>query len=547
MMNIPFSNLSYEFYYLLRTEVEQPQRFWREPPSLSMVPTPSITETGILIDHDKRLFRYSAFTTVNLSKDKIDDDENKEEEEEPILPQAAPLEDWLEHLKQGWKKVQRCYSQHFENQSISEMQAYTFCHQSLLGIALLINDTSLEAHTVTVPFKGPDDSIATQIIFKPDTWLLQVAHTVSDSEDNEAIPFHALLARFEPQFQIIPQTKHWQIQLDSSIPHLTPMEITQNTANPIFAPNPIFAVYGLEHSDSLQDDESMVISELQDFLLGREPAILVRVLPRLLFQKWQFTRMDFAARMVRHFLQTQGQYYQQIQLPCLSNRKLSDSLQAMAEATADTSLLMGKLQQASKTLEIHRNNLERRLRRARRFNSNWNVLWQHNEEAPLLDNFNTDQQKLQNHITYLQGELTYLEGIRQRWHLHFEGRQLAWTERLGSLGSILAFLVAVGAASLTAVSLSNPTPTDHNSLLSPVVQMFRMLQAEPIVADLIILLRQPIVYWFLVLIFLLPIFWQIGKTIGRKMRCSRFWRWGITLALLSPAVWYASQVIMRLL
>lgn len=524
------SSFSYEFYYLLRTEIEQHHPFCREPPSLSMAPSPSLTETGILIDNDKRLFRYSVLSTPT------------EDEEAPLQ-----LENWLEQLKIGWKQVQRCYSQHFENQSINEVQTQAFCHQALLGVALLINDTHLESHTVMVPFKEPDDSIATQVIFKPDTWLLQITHT-PDNSDSEQKPIQALLAQFKAQFQVIPQAKHWQIQLDSSIPHLAPMVISQDTANPDFASNPIFAVYGLAHGDLQTAEETSWPQTLQDFLVRNEPAVLVRTLPRLLLREWQLTRMDFAALLVRQYLQKSSAYYHKhVKLPCLSGRELANGLQTMAEVAADTTLLLGKLQQAIETVEIHRHNLEYRLRRASRYSTDWHVLWQYEEEAPILDHFEADQQKLHNHITYLNSELTYLEGIRQRWHLHFEGQQLIRTEQLGSLGRILAFLVAIGMASFTAVSLSYPSPSDNGSFLSPIVQFFQAFQTEPIMADIIMLLKQPMVYWLLGLIFLGPIFWGWGKNLVQKMCCSRLWRWGIIIALSSPAIWYIGNGMIKLL
>jgi hypothetical protein len=530
-MNTILSSLSYEFYYLLRTEIEQHHPFWREPPSLSMVPSPSLTETGILIDNDKRLFRYSVLSTVT------------ENEEEP-----SPLENWLEQLKIGWNQIQRCYSQHFANQSISEVQTQAFCHQALLGVALLINDTHLESHTVMVPFKEPDDSVATQVVFKPDTWLLQITHTPFENSDSEHKSIPALLAKFEAQFQVIPQSKHWQIQLEATIPYLAPMKISQDTANPELGPNPIFSVYGLAYGDFQSDDTESWPQALQDFLVNNEPAVLVRTLPRLLLREWQLTRMDLAVLMVRQYLQKSStHYHKQVKLPCLSARKLSYGLQTMAEVAADTSLLLGQLQQAIETLEIHRHNLEYRLQRARRYRSDWHVLWQYEEEAPILDHFQADQQKLHNHITYLNSELTYLEGIRQRWHLHFEGQQLAQTEQLGSLARILAFLVAIGIASLTAVSLSYPQPTDNGSFLSPIVHFFYTLQTEPIIADIIMLLKQPMVYWLLILIILWPIVWGWGKTFVRKIRCSWLWRWGIIITCLSPAIWYLGDVMIKLL
>jgi len=283
----------------------------------------------------------------------------------------------------------------------------------------------------------------------------------------------------------------------------------------------VFAVYGLAHG-ALPENETWP-KQLQDFLVGGGEALLVRLLPRLLIRQWQFTRMDLAARLVRQYLQAQSQHFDQAPLSCLPNRTLSNGLQMMARLEADTTLLLSKLHQAIKTLEIQRDNLMLRLREAHQLNTQWDVIWEKTYETPLLDSFEADKQKLQNHIVYLQeGELRYLEGIRRRWHLHFEGRQLARSERLWSLGSILAFLVAVGAASMTASGISQSTEKSE-SWLSSFVLFFESLQTEPWVADFIRLLNNPVVYWCLVLVLLSPILWQVGKGLVLKIRC-RGWK-----------------------
>jgi len=508
MIDTP-SNLSYEFYYLLRTNIEQEDNTWREPLTLMATPSPRITQEGITIDSDKRLFRYDAFTK-----------------------QASPLEEWLEHLKCGWEKIQGYYSEHFANQNISEKQAQTFCSQALLGVALLINDATLESHLIKVPFQS-GNSVAGEMVFKRKSWLLEVSYTPPDDSDGEQMPTLANFFHFEPQHQTIPIEKQW-LRLDLSTAQLSPMEITTHTA-------PIFAIYGLAHGDLNDIDEK----NYQNFLVGGEPALLVRVLPRLLVRQWQFTRMDFIATRERQRLRKQRAAYNQTdeQLRCLSSQRLSKGLQKMARLNADTTEFIGNLSKAIKTLEINRNNLERKLRRVSKHSPNWKIDWHLEHEIPLRSSFNADIQKLHNHFTYIQGDLTYLDGIRQRWRLHFEERQLAWSERLGSLGTILAFLVAVGAASLTAVGLNNQSH-DNGSWLSFLIHIFDQLQTKPLIADSIILLSKPVVYWLLVFVFLLPIFWHIGKAIWGKIRCHCVWCWGITIGLLA-VFWYIIDKIVK--
>ncbi len=520
-MNTTNHNLSYEFYFLLRKKVE----FQQEPRSLSANQSPRIMQEGIPIDSDKRLFRSKSFAPHLLSDDE--------------LLHLEPLEDWADHLKTGWEKIQQIYTEHFGHQEVNATEARDFCRQALIGVALLINDAHLDSHTITASLR----STINQVDFKPEIGLFQVNYT---PPDNKGVAAPAILTLFEPQFQAIQQGKHWQLQLDLPVPQLVPIEMTKNSANPTIAPNPIFAVYGLAHGDLEQIGETTT-QALQDFLINDDPAVLVRVLPRLLIRQWQFTRMDFAAIQVRQHLQTCSHLYYQANLPCLSNRQLSDGLQTMAMENAKTSLLLGKLHQAIKTLEIHHNNTKRWLRRARQYSPYWQVVWQHDDDSPLLSHFDADKQKLQNHITYIQGEITYLEGIRQYWHLHFEGRQLAWSEWLGSLGSVLAFLVAVGAASLTAVGIQNTPQADKGSFLSPLINFFNELQATPVFADLNHLLSQPVAYWLLVIVLLIPVFWHFAQVLRRKTRCSRLWRWGIGIAVLPVFLFVVHQVVISLL
>jgi len=505
-MNTTYSNLSYEFYYLLRTEIEKAGQLVREPRPLSAVTAPRLSQEGLPIDQDKRLFRYQSF---------IEQAENDLTDESP---QSVPLDEWPQHLQKGWDNIQRHYIEYFAKQGIEATQAQAFCSDALLGVALLINDAQLESHRITMPLRSPGDRAVSQVAFIPDTWLLYVDHTPPEDSPFERMPEPAILARFEAQFQHIQQDKHWQLLLDLPIPQLAPMEIAANTNHP--AQNPIFAVYGVAHGDVMPDtDEEDWPHQLPDFLVGQGPALLVRLLPRLLVREWQFIRMDFAARKVRKYLSASSHLHHQAQLACLSNQELVDGLQAMAELRADTTLLLGQLQQAIETLEIHHHHSERRLLRTQMASEQWKVIWQHGGEAPLLDSFRASQQKLHHHISCIEGELSYLDGIRQKWRLQFEAQQLASSERLGGLGILLALLVAVGTASLMAVGFSYQVSNHQDSFLSPLLQVVKEVQQEPWIVDLFRLLSQPLVYGLLIILLLLPLGWFIGKAGFRKVRC----------------------------
>ncbi|HDN26303.1 MAG TPA: hypothetical protein ENG03_04275 [Thioploca sp.] len=487
-MNAAPSNLSYEFYYLLRTDIERDDHTrLSEPDSFATVQSPRITKDGLAIDNDKRLFRADAFTPER---------------------QPAALEEWPIYLKSGWEKIQRYYTEQFANQGLNENQAHTFCTQALLGVALLINDASIKSHAVTVPVTGHN-----AMVFKPDDWLLEVVDTEDSAVDK--MPAPAALYRFESQLRSRRQNQHWQLRLDLPIPQLAPLDMMTESANPVFA------VYGLAHGDLHNVGAATWPEQLQDFLSGGEPALIVYMLPRLLVRKWQFTRMDLAALTMRKQLRVCSASHNQTQLSCLSNQQLSEGLQTMAGQAADTSLLLGKLHQAIKTLEIHQHNLARWLRRARKHSQRWEVVWQSDDETPLLDSFDADAQKLHNHIAYTEGELTYLDGIRQRWRLHFDGRQLAWSDRISNLGGILSLLVAVGVASITASSTGTLSASGSNSWLSPVVHFLEGLQTHPFIADFIRLFHNPVVYWVVIFILLLPIFGYLSKAMWRKIRCRR--------------------------
>jgi hypothetical protein len=481
-------SLSYDFYYLLRTEIEREGGVQFEPLHFSTVERPRLTEEGFMIDEDKRLFRSETFIMKSS---------------QTTLP-----EQWVLHLKQGWAHVELSYQKAFLKQGLNESQAEVFCTQALLGVALLIADEQLDSHSISLSFKGT--AAADRVRFRPGPHMLDIQ---SEEKGFDGGAF----VRFDPHYRLPSTKQHWQIQLEGAMPYLAPMAISTNTPKPHFSPNPVFAVYGLAHG--ALPENVIWPKQFQDFLVGSGEALLVHLLPRLLTRQWQFTRMDFAARSVRQHLRAQSQHFDQAPLACLWNGELSKGLQMMAGLEADTILLLSKLHQSIKTLEIQRDNVKLRLRKARQ-NRQWEVIWEKADDIPILDHFEADKQKLENHIVYLQeGELKYLEGIRRRWHLHFEGRQLAWSERLSSLGSILAFLVAVGAASITASGVSDATEKGNASWLNPIVQFFENIQTQPWVVDFIRLLNNPVVYWCLVLVLLSPILWQIGKGLVRRIRC----------------------------
>jgi len=82
-------SLSDQFYYLLRTQVEQDNRLQSEPEHFLSLHNPSIRRDGIPIDEDKRLFCLEMFIVESSQT-------------------GLPVQ-WLVQLKQSWQQIQYSY------------------------------------------------------------------------------------------------------------------------------------------------------------------------------------------------------------------------------------------------------------------------------------------------------------------------------------------------------------------------------------------------------------------------------------------------------
>ncbi|EDN70218.1 membrane protein [Beggiatoa sp. PS] len=267
------------------------------------------------------------------------------------------------------------------------------------------------------------------------------------------------LEEFEADYQTGVDRVRWQIQLSATQPiQLLPMQVGENY------PNPIFAVYGLAHG-VLPD---RIADQLQTFLCSGKVALMARVLPRLLMQKWQFERLDIAAYQLRQPMDSQNDRYRQVpdaRLECASNKKLELDLRAMTQMEAAAKQILARVDAGTKTLEINRYNLERHLHRSEQIwqylddtpeaqKYEWTLVWQNDTEMPLLDGFDLDIRKLKNHTTYLQDALTYLDGIRTRWQLHLEGRRLQYESNIQFQLLVLTFIAAF--AGVVALIIQKP-------------------------------------------------------------------------------------------
>jgi len=424
-MKANYSNLSYEFYYLFRTEIEADGKFLREPPTLSALRQSSIDKDGMLADQGKdRLFRIDTHSFQPYQ-------------------QPVSVDEWQKVMIFGWKNILACYTEHFDN---DKEKARSFCNQAFLGVIMLICDAelkNLEQYKISVPLqKGgniPDEAVF-QLVPEddPEHCLLKVSHHLPDNSRTINMPEPAVFTAFRPSSSIL----HCQLKIDTAgSVGLIPME-GENAANPVFL------VYGLAHGNVVEAEEQGAKwhDELQDFLEGKGAAVWVRMIPHLLIRQWQFARIDADARSLRQRLRGNCDIWSKSEdddLFCLSAQDLSAKLQDMARLQADAKEMKGLLQKTVKTLEIHRNNLMRVLRRANKNTLQWKLDWQDRDEIPLTDGFNSDIRNLQNHLDYIEGDLTRLEGIRSRWYLHFEGRELALHEQLTVSVNILKIIVTL--------------------------------------------------------------------------------------------------------
>ena len=465
--------LNYEFYFLFQVEYDDPQKPWREPLSLTV----KDNLHSIRIDEDKRLFRYAP-------KDKTG---------------KPALNEWKQHLQQGWAQVQACYQD-------------TFQPQAFMGLALLILDESVAKHQIqcnttegTVTFKPSTTKTSSEKI------LLKVTDGLGELIDTlEPVT----LEEFTPEYKPATYQHNWQIQLSANQQiQLIPMQLGENY------PNPIFAVYGLAHSNLPPE----AANQLQDFLCGNSQVTLMwHILPRLLMQKWQFKRLDIAAYQLRRELDSKNRFYQQIPdsyLECASNQKLELDLRAMTQMDAVAKQVLARVDAGNKTLEINRYNLERHLQRSKQIwqeldntptdkKYEWIVEWQNGTETPLLDSFDLNIRKLQNHTTYTQDALAYLDGIRTLWQLHLDGRRLQYESNIQVTVLVLTFIAAFAAV----VALIIQYPED-------VAFLFQVFSDHPEAIAQIGRILLIGISFLILIIFVLKFSYLSLKSLWKKFRC----------------------------
>jgi hypothetical protein len=468
-MSLQNPNLNYEFYFLFRVKDDP----WQEPSFLSHSFIQNDLQS-IRVDKDKRLFRYA-----------------------PPPNQAGelpPLSAWAQYLPPGWEQIRACYQADFNP-------------NALMGVALLILDESISAaHRIQCQ---TDEG---RVIFQP----------VADKTPSEKILLTVTapmlqtpvtLEEFEPHYDPPTDWEHWQIELSAAQLNLVPMQPNKNYAED--DPNPIFTVYGLAHG--MLPDE--VADQLQTFLCSSQVSLMARLLPRLMMQKWQFKRLDIAAYQIRQQLDLQNEHYRKVpdgRLACASNHQLEEDLRFMTQMEAAAKRVLARLDAGAKTLKINRDNLKKHLHRSEQVwqylehdaptdnKCQWTLRWHNDSDTPLLDGFKLDIRKLKNHTTYLQDALAYLEGIRTRWRLYFDGQRSRYEANIQLMLLILTFIASFAGV----IALITQYPADVAFLLE------RFSDHPPQIIQ--------IGRWLLIsinsLIFMMILYWSL-RWLGKKLRC----------------------------
>ncbi|OQW86856.1 MAG: hypothetical protein BWK78_09560 [Thiotrichaceae bacterium IS1] len=419
-------SLSYDFFFLFRRDAHELE---------DILPLPNLSRkdlmgNGIFVDEDKILISRSYA--------------------------QQPLDESLKLMVKAWQDIVERHQKAIIPENAKKIEEV--CQAALLGMAMVIMDDSLDSHTLTIENREISRQ-SSSIIFKRSQ---QTLFTLNKEENTTSFePFTAYFAdgacKSRYPFSLVFQDGEVFLK-----PILGEEILDKETTKA-----PVFAMYGIEHPGVGKSfkTESWP-KELQQILGGKgknsqDLPLLVPVISRLLMRQWQFTRMDCAATRLRGDLQKVVSYRQlsQAELICRSNHQLGEDLaQVIDKHTVDVKHLQARLLQAIRTLQINLNNLNKRLKeiQPRCQAQNWQFIGQDS----LVETFERDMRTLENHQSYLTGEMLHSEGLHQRWHLLLDGRRLALSEHLGTLGHILILLVALG-------EVANMTTQSHNNTVTP--------------------------------------------------------------------------------
>jgi hypothetical protein len=387
------------------------------------------------------------------------------------VPRGEPLKKWTEHLQQGWQKIIK-----------GDQQIEQYCHQALLGVALLIlEEGDVKHHTVNIALAN-------------ETHLLRfkARHPLFHLENGDK---KVGLWEFEPMTEGgKPFADH--LQFDEINRVLKPMEPDE------LSPNPIFSVYGFEGFTEGTPLENKLVKAP-----AKRHSLFSTTFTRLIVANWQFKRIDWAAKQLRPQLQAEkvkyanyANEYQDARPHCTSTRQLEYQLQKMQIFCNDAVFLLSRIQSALKTLEINGKNFARRLEEIRHETPDnpWQLDFKEKiqlraeNELSVLMPFYRAIRRLENHQVYIESQVKYLKGLQERWQLYLAQRQTQAGETLNILGTILFLLLAGTGVADTALTFNS-----------------KLIGVE---------ISEKLVYLMIALLSV-PLFWRMSKWVAKKMCC----------------------------
>jgi hypothetical protein len=441
----PNRNLDYQFYFLFRTW------FWQNDQQICREPFDRFDKLqglGIQIDTDKRLFL------------------------RPVTP-GTLLSDWPAKLKNAWDGIVQKYARAFSRSADFQpwmAPAETYCQASLLGVALLILDESLERHSqqVSLDLVENQTSKLGTVSFQYDA---QELFTIQDNQQRitRLITFHQFRPVLDGQKW---KTDPWRLNFDKPSPYLSRIipELSQTPATSSHAGKnlplsqeatknyPVLLVYGLAHGDALDEKGNIQpwVTDFSHFIQGggsdshplRQTAILNTIMARLLISAAVFETIDAEASQWRQTLQrelSRAFAVSERELRAKYHLALEEDLREIDKVITYTLYLQGRMNQIITTLTTNQENLKRRLQSLASQQTSWQLDWQPLDglPSPLLDYLGNQVINLRNHLAYLEGKLLQFQGARQRWVSYLSEQRHSLAEHLGHLGHIIIFLIAL--------------------------------------------------------------------------------------------------------
>ena len=356
-------------------------------------------------------------------------------------PENAKIVDWEQYLTASWQDICQFYAGHFKPKE----QAEYYCHNALMGVALLILDDSDKVeHTVQV-----------KVSEAPDLKFAKFGDFLFSISDEDNTNYSTACYNFQPA----KIGKNLCLSLQDK-PQLIPMQPDE------FAANSIFSVYGFSYGGNANQKNAIeqVLIKVTD---GKSP-LLAEIFTRLITEQWKFKRTDTIAKSIRSGLRPIISEYNNYiidEINCTTTNNLETHLLTMQSHQNKASFILNSLLGAMQTLDINAYNLATRLERIRQLAAqrNWQIYFHNkgiekfdwsgakgsNYDESLLAIFQLNIRNLRDHKVYLQRQVDDLNGLQEKWRLYLDKRRSLSSEHLNTLMSLLIVLLAGSGASYT--------------------------------------------------------------------------------------------------